>query len=133
MRSPRGSTAITRGSKGTGSAAWALAIAGKVPLTDVFSAALRLEYLRDQNNWFGLLNGAGVPPLGSNGEHHSEIYGATGTLAYELAENLTLKGEVRWDKVHESSGGFHEFASGASSGHGTEDQVVGVAQVVYAF
>jgi Putative beta-barrel porin-2, OmpL-like. bbp2 len=108
--------------EGTGSAAWALAVAGKVPLTDVFSAALRLEYLRDQNNWFGLL-----------GPRHSEIYGATGTLAYELAENLTLKGEVRWDKVNESAAGFHEFANNSSSGHGTEDQVVGVAQVVYAF
>jgi hypothetical protein len=106
--------------EGTGSAAWALAVAGKVPITDAFSAALRLEYLRDQNNWLGLL-----------GAHHSEIYGATGTLAYELAENLTLKTEVRWDKVAESAGGTHEFVSRTSSG--TEDQVVGVAQVVYAF
>jgi hypothetical protein len=109
--------------EGTGSAAWALAVAGKVPLTDVFSAALRLEYLRDQNNWFGLL-----------GAHHSEIYGATGTLAYELAENLTLKTELRWDKVNENAGGAHEFANHHSAtSNGTEDQVVGIAQVVYAF
>jgi len=106
----------------TSAAAWAVALAGKVPITDVFSAAVRLEYLRDQDNFFTLL-----------GPRHSEIYGATGTLAYELAENLTLKGEVRWDKVVESAGGFHEFFNNSDSGHGTEDQVVGLAQVVYAF
>ncbi len=108
--------------EGTREAAWALAIAGKVPITEVFSAALRLEYLRDQAGFLPIL-----------GAHHSEIYGATGTLAYMLAENLTLKTEVRWDRLVESAGGFHEFASDASSGHGTEDQVVGIAQVVYAF
>ncbi|TMA36539.1 MAG: hypothetical protein E6J87_00305 [Deltaproteobacteria bacterium] len=111
--------------EGTGAAAWGIALAGKVPLTDVFSAALRLEYLEDQENWFGLL-----------GSRHSQIYGATGTLAYELAENLTLKGEVRYDYVNEAlagAGGVHEFATNSGSGNGAEDQVVGVAQVVYAF
>ena len=109
--------------EGTGSSAWAIALAGKVPLTDVFSAALRLEYLEDQENWFGLL-----------GSRHSQIYGATGTLAYMLAENLTLKGEVRYDYVNEDgAGGLHEFANNSGSGNGAEDQVVGVAQVVYAF
>jgi hypothetical protein len=107
----------------TKAAGWGLAIAGKVPITDAFSAALRLEYLADQSNFFTLL-----------GPHHSEILGATGTLAYELADNLTLKTEVRWDKVNESAGGFHEFFNNnTTTFHGTEDQVVGIAQVVYAF
>jgi hypothetical protein len=106
--------------EGTGSSSWAFAVAGKVPITDVFSAALRLEYLRDTNDWLGLL-----------GTHHSEIYGATGTLAYEIAENLTLKGEVRYDRVVEDAPGLDEFVTTTSSG--SKNQAVGIAQVVYAF
>src|SRR5262249_28448892 len=82
----------------TSLAKWGVSAAGKVKITDPLSAALRLEYVQDQTDALGLL-GAG----------HSEIYGATGTLAYEIAQNLTLKGEARWDKVKENAGGFHEF------------------------
>ena len=120
--------------EGTGSAAWAVALAGKVPLTDVFSAALRLEYLRDQNDWLGLLRPVSyaTDPTPIAGTHHSEIYGVTGTLAYELAENLTLKGEVRWDQVQETApDGTHEFVT--RSGEGSRNQTVGIALVVYAF
>ena len=101
-------------------AAWGLSAAGKVGITEDLSAALRLEWVRDKSNFFGIL-----------GPRHSETYGVTGTLAYELAENLTLKTEVRWDKVNENAGGADEFFSKTASG--TENQVVGIGQVVYAF
>lgn len=105
--------------------AWGVAVGGLVPITDVLSAAVRLEYVADKNDFFGLLS--------DFGPHHSDIYGATGTLAYEIAENLTIKTEVRWDKVNENAGGPHEFSNGHDSGNGTEDQVVGIGQVVYSF
>ena len=63
-------------------------------LTDEFSAALRLEYVRDKEAATGIFSGTSFLPIGLP-NRHSEIYGATGTLAYELAENLTLKTEVR--------------------------------------
>jgi len=108
--------------EGTKSAAWGIAVAGLVPLTDVFSAALRLEYLRDKAAFLPIVTSF----------NHSEIYGATGTLAYELAENLTLKTEVRYDRVvEEDFGGPEEFITNTSKGD--NDQVVGLAQVVYAF
>ena len=112
-------------------AAWGFSVAGKVPITDVLSAALRLEYVQDKSDYFGLLDSNAIAPF--TGARHSDIYGATGTLAYELAENLTLKAEVRWDKVNEEAGGAHEFFTHSSSSNGTEDQVVGLGQVVYAF
>ncbi len=118
--------------EGTRAAAWGIAVAGNVPLTDVFSATLRLEYLRDKGSRGGLFSSDAdflpiVSPLS-----HAEIYGATGTLAYELADNLTLKGEVRWDRVKEEDfGGPEEFFTNTSNGD--NDQVVGLAQVVYAF
>jgi hypothetical protein len=108
----------------TQSAAWALALAGKVPITQVLSAALRLEYLRNQ---------AGFVPIGIAGKplQNSEIYGATGTLAYQIAENLTLKAEARWDQVKEERVTPRAFLTTTS--RGSNDQVVGIGQVVYAF
>jgi putative OmpL-like beta-barrel porin-2 len=116
--------------EGHKAAAWGVSVAGQVPLTEMLSAALRLEYLRDKDDAFGILDDA---VFIGNGVRHSDIYGATGTIAYEIAENLTLKGEARWDKVHEDAGGAHEFLNHHSTSNGTEDQVVGLAQVVYAF
>jgi hypothetical protein len=114
--------------EGTSLAAWGVSIAGLVPLTDVLSASLRLEYLRDQHNNSGTANF--FPILDT--DDHSEIYGATGTLAYEIAENLTVKGEVRWDHVEETAAdGTHEFIT--KTGGGSRNQTVGLAQVVYAF
>ncbi len=108
--------------EGSRPSAWGIAVAGRVPLTEVFSAALRLEYARDKGDFFGLV-----------GPRSSSIYGATGTLAYELAENLTLRTEVRYDRVVESAppGTSNEFFTNTSAGD--QDQVVGLAQVVYAF
>jgi hypothetical protein len=115
--------------EGSRASAWGFAVAGMVPLTDVFSAALRLEYLRDQE----AANGGGDPFALVSPFRHSEVYGATGTLAYELAENLTLKTEVRWDRVVEDNQGAFpdEFVTKTASGD--ENQVVGLAQVIYAF
>jgi len=114
--------------EGSSLAAWGVSIAGLVPLTDVLSASLRLEYLRDKHNNSGTANF--FPILDTN--DHSEIYGATGTLAYEIAENLTVKGEVRWDHVEEEAAdGTHEFIT--KTGGGSHNQTVGLAQVVYAF
>lgn len=104
---------------------WGVAVAGRVPLTDLLSAALRLEYARDDGN---------IPLLGlaNNATRHSEIYGATGTLAYLLAENLTLKGEVRYDRVkNDDLGGPEQFLT--NTGNGDNDQVVGMGQLIYAF
>lgn len=115
--------------------AWGIALAGQVSLTEVLSAALRLEYLRDKGTGatatevdFFAVDFFGI----GTGFNHSEIYGITGTLAYELARNLTLKGEVRYDRVvEENFAGPEEFLTNTSNGD--NDQVVGLAQGVYAF
>lgn len=119
--------------EGSAAQAWGVAVSGKVPLSDELWSAIRLEYARDKasnstsataaSGLFGLPGGAGV--------RHSEVYGVTGTLGYELAENLTLKGEVRWDRVVDSGGPPDEFLTSTTGGD--RDQVVGLAQVIYAF
>ena len=108
--------------------AWGIALAGQVPLSEVLSAALRLEYLRDKGTGATAIDFFGIV----TGFNHSEIYGITGTLAYELARNLTLKGEVRYDRVvEENFGGSNEFLTNTAKGD--NDQVVGLAHGVYAF
>jgi hypothetical protein len=115
-------------------AAWGVSVGGLVPITEVFSAALRLEYVRDKSTG-GLTDPNAIDFLPIlTPFRHAEIYGATGTLAYEIAENLTVKTEVRWDHVEEDnfSGVVpNEFLTNTTSG--SKDQVVGLAQVVYAF
>jgi hypothetical protein len=115
-------------------AAWGVSVAGQVPLTDVFSAALRLEYVRDKSTG-GLTDATPTDflPIGTI-FRHAEIYGATGTLAYEIAENLTVKTEVRYDHVEEDDfNGLVPDEFFTNTAGGSEDQVVGLAQVVYAF
>jgi hypothetical protein len=116
--------------EGSAAQAWGIAIAGRVPITDMLSAAARLEYARDES-----CNSAGcaTAPAGVfafAGPRGSDVYSATGTLAYELAENLELKGEIRWDKVNESNTP-DAFTSRTAGGH--SNQVVGLAQMVYSF
>ena len=104
--------------EGSRASAWGFAVAGMVPLTEVFSAALRLEYLRDKED-DSVTGIAGDPFALGNPFRHSEVYGATGTLAYEFAENLTVKTEVRWDRVVEDtvSGLFpKEFLTNTAGG-----------------
>jgi hypothetical protein len=49
-----------------------------------------------------------------------------------LAENLTLRGEVRYDRVqYDDAGGSEEFLTNTAGGN--NDQVVGLGQIVYAF
>jgi len=114
----------------TSASAWGIAVAGRVPLTDELSSAIRFEYAADTSSGTaGNAFGGGLFGL-ADPTTHSEVYGLTGTLAYALAQNLELKGEVRWDRV--INGNPNEFP-GNSSGSGSRDQVVALAQVVYGF
>jgi hypothetical protein len=121
--------------EGAEPAAWGIAVGSLVPIVpDRLSAALRLEYVRDKSHG-GVTDVDAIDflPIGTP-FRHAEIYGATGTIAYTLAENLTLKGEVRYDHVQESTFAGtvpKEFLTNTSSG--SKDQTVGLAQVVYAF
>jgi len=125
--------------EGAEASGWGVAIAGRVPITDAFSAALRAEYARDKGNFFGFPGAAAAlppPPALATAfsDNNSEVYGITGTLAYEIAENLTVRGEIRWDRVRENMPfGFEVSEFITDSPSGSEDQVVGLAQVVYAF
>ena len=125
--------------EGTGLAGWGIAVSGLVPITDVFSVAARLEYARDYDNLLGF--GPAIPVVGGapffNPGRNSHVYSAVGTLAYELAENLTVRGEVRWDRVNEDTSltgaGLPVEAFASNTAGGREDQVVGLAQVMYSF
>ena len=61
-----------------------ISVAGRYALTDRLGAALRVEYLKAGS---GFLTSRDV-----------QMWGLTGTLDYALTEQLTVRGEVRWDQ-----------------------------------
>jgi hypothetical protein len=68
-----------------------LALAGRVGITEALGFALRAEWAKDNNDWFGIAGGFD-PGI-------SEIWTLTGTFDYTLTDNLMLRAEVRWDTV----------------------------------
>lgn len=67
--------------------AWGLSLGGHVEITQRMGAALRAEYVRDDEGFLGI------------GFADNEIWGLTGTLDYALTNHLMVRGEVRYDKV----------------------------------
>ncbi len=84
---------------------WGIAAAGRYAFTDRLGFALRGEYASDKNGLFGLNNfGGPFGPVG--GQQSNQVWGITGTVDYLLAENLTLKAELRYDRVKCRNTGF---------------------------
>jgi hypothetical protein len=114
----------------TSQEAWGLALAGRVGITEALGFAVRGEWLQDRNNLFGLDG----PDDGS-----STIWTLTGTLDYELTENLLVRAEVRWDDVDTDEAADGEFIKKAPSIDGGDvqftnrDQVTTGMEIVYQF
>lgn len=113
---------------------WGVALAGRLGITDDLGIAARAEYAQDSPASPGGSNGSSdVFGIGSQGafggtRDGAKVYSVTGTVDYALATNLTLKGEVRWDRVNEE--GTEEFGFLSK---GEEDQTLLLAEAVYSF
>jgi hypothetical protein len=119
---------------------WGIAVAGRYGFTDRLGAALRAEYVADNNNFIGVVNSLGTASTLDDFPVDMSIWSLTGTVDYELAENLTTKFELRWDHANYSSGSVNEFANSRSNVSGElgdaftkANQFVGGIEVVYPF
>jgi hypothetical protein len=107
---------------------YGFAIAGRYAITERLGFATRFEWVDLDVN------------RAAYGARDLEIWGLTGTLDYALAENLKLRGEVRYDKLEGSLDQLF-FDSGSSvrgvprSGQtlSEDDQVVAGVEVIYTF
>ena len=105
-----------------GDNAFGIAAAGRYALTDKLGAAMRVEYVRDECCFFGFPGAV-------------QIWSVTGTVDYALTEQLTVKGEIRFDtgSVHNADDDL--FISDQGQGAVLEDKaqtLVGV-EAIYRF
>ena len=96
---------------GVNGQAFGIAVAGRVAVTDNTGVATRVEYVVADEDLAG-------------GTEDSELFSLTGTVDHALTDNVMVRGEVRWDSLIESSSSFTT---------GEDDQVVGLAEILFAF
>lgn len=103
----------------------AVALAGRVAVTEKIGASLRGEYLRER----GSDDAINLTGVGGQDENR-EIYSLTGTGDYTLTDNLMMRGEIRFDWIDEGGVGGQGFFKNNNEG---DNQTVGLLEVVYSF
>ena len=108
---------------------YAVAAAGRLAVTDAMGISLRGEYVLFDQIRRELTPGGGsvYNPTGD-----WQLWSITGTVDYALTDNLTAKGEVRYD-WQRSMPGRDEFFVSERNGYSRNDQVLGVVQLLYRF
>jgi hypothetical protein len=102
-----------------GAAGHGVSVAGRYAITEKMGAALRVEYVR--------ADGGFLLPDATN------LWGITGTVDYALTEQLTVRGELRWDQ-----GSIVSAPNDLFLGHDTvvfteDDQAVIGVEAIYRF
>ena len=97
-----------------------IAVATRVAITDSTGIAGRVEFVA-----------AAIDGDSATGKDTDEHMGSlTGTVDHALTEDLTLRGEARWDHVFK---GGDLLPQGSGGGSGQEDQLVGIVELLYSF
>ncbi|MEZ4332095.1 MAG: outer membrane beta-barrel protein [Myxococcota bacterium] len=103
----------------------AVATAARLHVTDATSFAGRFEYVNAEND-YRVAEGVAIPDM-------EEVLTLTFTGAHKLTDDLTLRGEMRWDR---NLGNNHAFAI-SNDGDGNfgsrSDQLLGIAELFYEF
>jgi hypothetical protein len=112
--------------EGTGYYSNGIAVAGRLGIQD-FGVALRGEYVQEhpsQNNGTMIIGGSET----------ARIWSFTGTADYALTDHLTMKTELRYDRVngYSTGGNCCEFGSGAGN-YNDKDQYVWLIAAMYEF
>jgi hypothetical protein len=111
--------------------AWGLSTAGRYAITERLGISGRFEFVKD-NGGFGSFLNLNLPPLSLLlPPRESTIYSLTGTVDYALTNNLTVRGEVRFDDVTKRNAGDFEFFD--KGGDYRAEQVTTGMEIVYEF
>ncbi len=119
---------------GASPSAWGIAVAGRQAITDRLGLSLRSEYAQDNDGFF--CSQTGFFCSTSTNVPSANVFSLTGTLDYALTQQLTVKTEVRWDKVfdHNDFGGTGSYITNNGSGSfGRSDQILGGVEMTYKF
>lgn len=102
---------------------WGVALGGRMAFNDKLSLALRGEYFEDDENVRGIAGAA----------RGFDAYSLTGTLAYSLSENLTLRTELRYDKADDNAAGGGGKIFPEHDTTPADDALYGIVEVSYVF
>lgn len=128
---------------------YSTAVAGRLALTDTTGVSTRFEYVKGEDvcNLTGdLVPGPGVgagspcsliPLVGATDD--IDLFSITGTLDHALTDNLTVRGELRYDWGSIDGGQNGLFlnngtgANGPGTVFGASDQLLALVQMYYTF
>jgi len=98
-----------------------VSVAGRYAITERLGAALRVEYVTTEDG-FLLAN-------------DTDLWGITGTVDYALTEQLTVRGEIRWDEGSVARAPDDLFIDDSGSGYvyTEDDQAVIGVEAIYRF
>jgi hypothetical protein len=118
---------------------WGAALGAKFQVSEKLGFALRTEYFDDEDDMrgttFGIPAGGLTPGVD---DAQVELWSLTGTVSYKFAQNLMLRGELRWDHADNdiptavaAAGGGNIFPEGTSALD--DDQYLGIVEMSYIF
>lgn len=108
-----------------------VAVAARYGITDRTSVAVRGEWAGDDGGYLGFL---GWNDEGAFAPTDVDLWSLTGTLEYRLTDQLRLRGEVRWDRIHKDDADDGEFLRDSHVLRGLDDDQVTLGiELVYGF
>ena len=101
-----------------------IAVAGRYAVTERTGIAGRFEYVDLERDGIGMSPDV---PL--------QLFTVTGTVDHKLANNLTVRGELRWDSIDDGGNGpgADNLFIDESGNFTQDDQLVGGVEVIYNF
>lgn len=119
---------------------YGVSVGGNMEVNERTNVALRGEYFKDDSNVRGAVpaNNLNTTALTFNRSADVEIYSLTGTVKYNVTNQLILGGEVRWDAMNNdyhapNFGNSGNIFPGSSTGRYDNDEIFGLVNVTYEF
>lgn len=120
---------------------WGVALGGNLDVTERLSVALRGEYFRDPKNTRGT---APFPEFQSSRSADVTLISLTGTVKYQLTDNLALGSELRYDRADNDYSRLNDDASVYENANGDifpdddvgdfkDHDLYGLVNVTYTF
>jgi hypothetical protein len=123
-------------------AVFAVAVAGRMAVTESTGWSLRGEYVRGHDVFKGSTLVAGTPEAGGlptfAGASSIDMFSITGTLDHRLAQNLTLRLEGRYDRIYLEGAPDRFFVADKKPGsvpslYREQDQALALIEILYEF
>lgn len=107
--------------------AWGVALTGNYEWTERLNTALRYEFVDDDGNVFGCSSAAALV------EDECQIHSFTSTVGYKLTDDLTIRGEIRYDDADIKGFTDDSVFNDSDGPMADEDQILVGFEAIYTF